>query len=77
MSKQLNVVQYSLQPSQVSHSKKRRDGYVLQNGMLRSVVTSGSAGKEKSIGNDDDDDNVEWNLRGKEKKTERQRRECS
>jgi len=56
--------------------KKKRDGYVLQNGMLRSVVTSGSAGKEKSIGNDDDD-NVEWNLRGKEKTTERQRRECS
>ena len=35
--------------------------------MLRCVVTSGSAGKEKYTGNDDDDDDMEWNLRGKEK----------
>ena len=50
-------------PSVSLKKKKRRDRYVLQNGMLRSVVTAGSAGKEKYIGNDDD---VEWNLRGKE-----------
>ena len=58
---------------------KKWDRYVWQNGMLRSVVTSGSAGKEKYSGNDDDDDDddAEWNMRGKEKTTERQRRECS